>query len=253
MTTSPVTFRRFECKYIIGEATAAAVRRAILPYVAPDPHASPDDASYEIRSLYLDAPDLRLFWETQEGISHRLKLRVRDYPAASGESPVFLEIKRRFDRVVLKDRAAVDRRDMAAILSGGAVAAESDRGQQVCREAFQAYLARWYARPMVWISYRREAYAGLYHQDVRITFDRRLRCAPATFLDEPADDDWRSLESRDVVLELKFDNTYPRWLQALAERLELQQRSYSKYGTAIRRGIEPWRLPAACAFGMPRW
>ncbi len=253
MADKESSFRRFECKYVISEAETDAIRCAIRPYVEPDPHACRRDCSYEIRSLYLDAPDLRLFWETQEGQLRRLKLRVRDYPAAPRNEPIYLEIKRRYDRLVLKDRTAMDRQGIAALLAGEAIdPTVFTPPEQACFDEFQGWISRWQARPIVWISYRREAYAGLYHPGLRITFDRQLRCAPAEFLREPADDDWRSLEPWGVVLELKFDTTYPRWLQRLVERFELKQQSYSKYGHAIRRGVSAWHLPPGCAFGLPR-
>ena len=65
-------FRRYECKYLIPESLAVEIRRYIRPFVDVDPHAADSaDRSYDITSLYLDAPDLKLFWESQEGVKER--------------------------------------------------------------------------------------------------------------------------------------------------------------------------------------
>jgi len=65
-------FRRYECKYLVTEDGAAEARHYIRSYVEPDPYAmrSPD-RSYDVTSLYLDAPDFRLFWESREGLMSR--------------------------------------------------------------------------------------------------------------------------------------------------------------------------------------
>ncbi len=95
-TTTPglrTRFRRHECKYLISERLAARIRDYVHPYVAPDSHAAASpDLSYDITSLYLDSPDLRLLRETEEGLLNRIKLRIRSYDDHE-DSPVFLEIK----------------------------------------------------------------------------------------------------------------------------------------------------------------
>ncbi len=243
------TFRRVECKYLVDEATAAAVRGAIRPYVHVDPHAlEASDRSYDITSLYLDAPDLRLFWESQEGQLHRLKLRLRDY---GDDGPVFMEIKRRRDRLVHKSRARLDRAGGAAFLAGGFTdTSYLPAAERACYQEFSAWSARWLARPVVWIRYRREAYAGRANSRVRVTIDRDLRCAPAgPSLESPRT--WRTLEPRGLILEFKFDGAHPTWLRRLVQRHELRQRSYSKYGNAVLRGLDRRELPPRCAAAVP--
>lgn len=242
-------FRRYECKYVISEATAMDIRAYARPYVDPDPYtaASPDH-SYDINSLYLDSPDLRLFSETQEGQLNRIKLRIRTYDDAE-ESPVFLEIKRRFNSQVLKGRARISRADMAFILAGGAPDTSALPGdQRACHEEFVGWMARLIAQPVVWVRYRREAYVGFYNRDIRITMDRALACAPTDNTAGPGQVlSWLPVESRRVVLEVKFDESYPDWVARLVQRFRLEKRSYSKYGRSVLRGmadIAPTRLKA---------
>ncbi len=249
-------FRRHECKYVITEDLAAKVRASMRPFVDPDPHtAGSPDGAYDIASLYLDAPDLKLFWESQEGLCRRVKLRIRYYHEVDS---AFLEIKRRRDRLVLKGRARLPRAAIAVILAGGCPDVSGLRGdQRACYEEFTGHMDRWMARPAVWVRYRREAYVGAYHPGVRVTMDRRLVCAPADEMrgDPDFSDDfgrWRSVEERRVVLELKFDNSYPSWMARLVRRFELQRRSYSKYCRSVCRGLDPEVLSPIDAWSVPR-
>lgn len=246
-------YRRYECKYLVSESLAGEIARSIRPFVDVDPYAlgSPD-RSYDIASVYLDAPDLRLFRETREGLKKRLKLRIRNY-CDRDDAPAFLEIKRRYDRLVLKGRARVGRDAVAVLLAGGAPdTSELGREELACFEEFVAWVARWIAQPVIWVKYRREAYVGAHDPLVRVTLDRDLVCTPPTGLDHrlPACD-WRPLETRGVILELKFTGSYPAWMSRLVQRHQLQRRSYSKYCTAVLQGLDAWTLPASEAWAIP--
>jgi hypothetical protein len=71
-----IRFERFECKYLLTEAQAHALRRYVAPYVEADPHArGRPDNRYRIATLYLDTPDLRLHRETIEGLRNRYTSR----------------------------------------------------------------------------------------------------------------------------------------------------------------------------------
>lgn len=252
-TSYAARFRRYECKYLISEATAQEVRRHLQPYVTVDPYAvdSPDH-SYDITSLYLDSPDLRLFHETRNGLRKRLKLRIRSYSEQAG-APAFLEIKRRHNQLVLKGRTRLQREAVELMLDGGVPATHDLAGsEQACFDEFNAWTARWIAQPVVWVGYRREAYMGRHNSDVRITFDRALRCAPADHgYAVLGHRNWRPIEPRDVVLELKFTTAFPLWLSRLVQRIGLRQQSYSKYGNAVLRGLDPRCLPPAEAWALP--
>ncbi len=251
MASSPSTFRRYECKYVIDEVQAAALKAAILPYVEPDPYARQrPDGCYDIRSLYLDSPNLRLYRETRHGDVNRLKLRVREYPGLGPDGPVFAEIKRRYDRLVLKSRARLPRTEAEALLAGTTEGAPGlSREEQACHDEFLGWLQRWQARPVVWVGYTREAFVGTFQDDLRITFDRDLQCAAAEGQARPGEDDWREVAPCRIVLELKFDVSFPDWLQRLAARHGLRQVSFSKYAQAVERGLDHWRLPAGFALG----
>src|SRR5688572_4804269 len=59
----------FEAKYRINAAQAMAVRELIRPYMDADPHGS----AYPVTSIYLDSPDLAMYWSSARGEERRHK------------------------------------------------------------------------------------------------------------------------------------------------------------------------------------
>ncbi|MFH1998972.1 MAG: polyphosphate polymerase domain-containing protein [Planctomycetota bacterium] len=238
-------FQRYECKYLITEVQAVGIRNYMRPYVEVDPYGDGShDQSYEISSLYLDAPDLRLYRETRNGVTNRIKLRIRTY-SRDEAIPVFLEIKRRCNGLVLKARARLMRRDMETLLRGGAPDTSLLEGEErACYDEFLGWVGRWLAQPVVWVKYRREAYIGAMNPGVRITMDRRLVFAPSVENSgEIGDNAWLPIEKRFVVLELKFNTAFPDWMLGLVQRYGLKRTSFSKYGNAVLQGMDAWLFP----------
>lgn len=232
--TDRLQTQRFELKFQIDEALAPAVRRHVRAFLEPDSFGSNVDApSYPVHSLYLDSDDLQLYQSTINGDRNRFKLRVRYYDD-DPESPVYFEIKRRADRCIYKQRARVRRRQVAALLAGQTPSlhhlATPDAKQLNALRAFCGLVRELGARPRAHVAYRREAWLSHAHNNVRVTFDRDVRCEPernvplSTAFREPA-----TVFDRCVILELKFTDRYPRWLHDMVCALNLTQASAAKY------------------------
>jgi hypothetical protein len=230
-----IRFRRFECKYVIPESLAVEVRRYIRPFVVVDPHAAGSpDRSYDVANLYLDSPDLALYRQSREGLLDRVKLRIRRY-GPSDSAPAHLEVKRRHDRLVLKDRARLPVPAAARLVSGFAPdTSELPDDERACYDEFTRLTARWLARPVVWAIYRREAWIGDFDRRLRITMDRALvRAEPSSGIDLPSPASRRPLGAEGVVLELKFDDSFPAWLAGMVRALGLMRQSFSKYVRSV--------------------
>ncbi len=232
-------FRRFEAKYIISELEAEAIADYIGPYVVPDPHAQ-EGAAYPVSSLYLDSPDLRMFWSSELGEKNRFKLRVRAYSDNPGD-PVFFEIKRRIGPIVWKQRAGVSRALAEGVLRGGEVgphvlAEADDEGMDnLC--TFRDYLHMMSATPCVMVRYSREAYISSLEEPVRITFDRYISCLPvARYTPDVWSfvDGWRDIHDPLVILEVKFTDVMPFWVRRLIQRFHLLIDSVAKYVTCMK-------------------
>jgi len=106
-------FNRFELKYVVPLQAAELFRQALRAYLVPDEHGDAH-GRYYLSSLYYDGPDWRFYWEKVDGISFRRKLRIRHYESSgplTGETPVFVEIKQRLNRVTQKRRLSLPYRE----------------------------------------------------------------------------------------------------------------------------------------------
>lgn len=112
-------FNRYEIKYLVDVAAAEALREEIEQRLDRDRHSG--DAGYGIWSTYYDTRQLRFYWEKIEGLKFRRKLRVRHYGdrfSVADDTPVFIEIKQRVNRVTQKRRVRLPYRDALRLCDG---------------------------------------------------------------------------------------------------------------------------------------
>jgi hypothetical protein len=227
-----VSYRnRHECKFVVPEATAQQALRAVQPFVAPDPHgANSPTHSYPVVSLYLDDARRSLYRETVDGVAQRYKLRVRAY-ADSPDAPVFLEVKRRHDKVVQKLRCPLPRALLADALAGAPLeASDASSQKRATLGEFQRLLTLRRATPAAVVRYERQAYVGLDDAEVRVTVDRRLCALPTDRIELPFDGPgFRAVPLPGVILELKFTDRMPRWMHGVIVANDLHRVSCSKY------------------------
>ncbi len=235
-------FERLELKYFVPEARTDDVRRFIEPYVRADDFAAGMPGTrYAIHNVYLDTPRRDFYRACLEGAARRTKLRIRWYDeAASG--PFFLEVKRKVDGVVVKDRVMATRDEVREVLDGRTPAAAStlDRGDW---RSFLGRMTTTGATPVIRVQYTREAYESVFGEYARITFDRAIRFQEV--LGDPlaeAPHAWGFADSapsmkgigRATVLELKVNvGAIPRWMSDLVRFFDLRRTGFSKYATSV--------------------
>lgn len=229
--------QRYECKYLVSEAQAVRIAADALPFVEPDPFArGRPQHGYPISSLYLDDEWLSLYRETIDGKRNRYKLRVRAYDDRP-ESPLFCEVKRRFDRVISKLRCAIAREQLGAVLAGDATPPGPPPSRPQALAEFVRLLQATRAAPRALVRYDRQAFVGIDDSEVRVTFDRRLRiCHTREPLVRMGGPGFCDMPTRGVVLELKYCDRHPSWLADLVRRHELHRQSFSKYCRGLETG-----------------
>jgi hypothetical protein len=235
---------RYELKYLVDERRAGGVRDFIRGHMIRDPHARPADAwAYPIYSVYLDGPTLPLYDATLCGHKNRFKLRARYYDDKPS-NPVFFEVKRRVNDVILKERAAVRRDSVQRLLAGGApdradLQDPDDPSDFSALHHFCHLQHSVAATGRNIVAYTREAWNAPHNDDVRITFDRRIAgawfdpVAPAaealrtnrTWVHPPFDGG--------VVLELKFTGRFPTWMRDLVASFDLYRTCMAKYAMCV--------------------
>ena len=232
--------QRFELKYIIKEEVALAVRDFVSCYLEIDEYgATLPNFSYPVHSLYLDSDDLILCQQTINGDKNRFKLRLRFYDNRK-EAPIFFEIKRRMNNIILKQRGGVRRDAVDWLLAGQlpepAHLVSRDPRQLVSLQNFCKLMHDARARPRAHIAYLREAWISPRDNSVRVTLDREVKCEPEpvarlnTRMDRPV-----VVFANEVILELKFTDRFPDWFKQLVRVFSLMQCGAAKYVEGVMR------------------
>ena len=134
------TFNRFELKYVVTKREIARLRPELAAYMERDPYAG-SDGRYTLSSLYYDTPARDCFWAKLDGLRFRRKLRIRHYeqPAALlDETPVFVEIKQRVDRVTQKRRAVLPYADALELCDERIIPEHEARDEAVVERSVRA-------------------------------------------------------------------------------------------------------------------
>jgi hypothetical protein len=226
---------RFELKYLLSLQQAERLKTDLGRYVVPDEH-SRDGGRYTLSSLYYDSPDLRCFRENQDGIKFRRKLRIRRYETDevfTDESPVFLEIKQRFDRVTQKRRTVLPYREALRLCNNREMPGDGIGDKATVDEVY-VFLWQYNLRPASIVRYDRQAFTGTEHDPgLRVTFDTSLSFRARQLHLHEARAGLPMLPAHQVVMEIKVDQRIPLWLTQMIAAHNLQLIGISKYCHSI--------------------
>ncbi|TSC96038.1 MAG: hypothetical protein Athens101410_191 [Parcubacteria group bacterium Athens1014_10] len=224
--------RRFELKYVISPFLVDKIIADLMKYMDWDPFiAGQKDKFYPVSSLYFDSIGYGCYNEKLYGLKVRRKVRLRSYSRDFREDDkIFLEIKRKDDIVVLKDRVIINKADCRDFLEKKInplpLKNFSLSEQKVLKEIF------WFKDyncllPQTMIIYNRQALEDKLNQGVRVTFDSQIKAYPnkTSILSKKGVD----IFPGKIVLELKCNNTIPWWLHRIIQKYQLNRTTYSKY------------------------
>jgi hypothetical protein len=235
---------RYELKYLVDEPCARRVRDFVRGHLRRDPFARPQMRyAYPIYSLYLDDAGLAMFRASTQGQKNRVKLRIRYYDLGES-SPLFLEIKRRVNDVVCKERAIIRRDALASLLAGCCPRTdhlfdpEDGESHSVLRE-FCRLRNLFQADGRMIVYYEREAWVAPDDENVRVTFDRSAAATHYRASLDPQPAAQAAIDS--VILELKFDDRYPLWMRELARTCDLYRTKMGKYVFCMEQIPRPAR------------
>lgn len=223
-------FKRYELKYMLTLEQKQRILEAMEPYMKLDKY-----GRTTIRNLYFDTDSYRLIRRSIEKPVYKEKLRVRSYCRVDNDQPVFVELKKKYKKVVYKRRISLPECEAMDWLSGG----ECDVHSQITDEI--DYFMEYYQtlKPTVFLSYEREAYYTKNGDDFRVTFDDNILCRQEEL--SLTADVWGTpiLEDGMVLMEIKTSGGIPLWLTEVLSREKIYKTSFSKYGTAYRNIIFP--------------
>jgi hypothetical protein len=247
-------FNRFELKYVISLQQAERIKTDLKRYLVPDEHGH-SNGRYALSSLYYDSPELRCYRENDGGLKFRRKLRIRRYETGevfTDESPVFVEIKQRYDRVTQKRRTIMPYHEALRLCNDRQIP-DHGPGDKALIEEIYVFLWQYNLRPTSIVRYDRQAFTGTaYDRGLRVTFDTWLsfQAHPLHLHEQPAG--LPILPASSVVMEIKVNERIPYWVTDMIAAHNLQRVGISKYCRSIEtaRSIaatRQHRLRAECS------
>ncbi len=218
------TFKRYELKYMVTLEQKELILKAMAPYMKLDKY-----GRTTIRNIYYDTESFRLIRRSIEKPRYKEKLRVRTYYQVTDDQDVFVEIKKKYNKVVYKRRLTLPESEVTrAFKDGTPLPVKSQIGDEI--EYFRKYYEGLY--PAVFLTYEREAFYMTDGSEFRVTFDD-------TILYRTEDVSLRStpygtpiLKEGMVLMEIKTPGGIPLWMVKVLSDEKIYKTSFSKYGTA---------------------
>ena len=187
-----------------------------------------------IRNIYYDTSNFLLIRNSIEKPNYKEKIRIRSYETINEFDDVFVEIKKKSDKIVYKRREVLPYNTAKSFFENKCIPNDSQISKEI------NYAINFYKdlKPMVYLSYERLAYIGKEDKDFRITFDKNImyRCYDLDLTKEPYGK--LILPENLVLMEVKTVMGYPRWLLDFLGNNNIYKQSFSKYGNVYKDIIE---------------
>lgn len=215
---------RHELKFLINYHQFYLVSNRLRNLMGRDKHAGPR-GEYHIRSLYFDDMSNKALHEKLGGIRDRVKYRVRIYNVE--DNVIHFEKKIKRNDYIAKVKEPLTRDMYEAIIAGNyEVLHQPDKPfmMELYNEMTHNFL-----RPKVIVDYVREPYV-CHNGNVRITFDKELRTGlHSTDIFNKELNSVRAIDENLIILEVKYDEYLPGYIQTALQLQGLTRQSASKY------------------------
>ena len=164
-------------------------------------------------------------------------MRSYKVPVESNEI-VFLELKKKINKIVAKRRATMTYAQAQEFLKTGIIP-ETDnyKDKQVLCE-IKDFLKRYPSKPKVYISYERIAYFDKNDKDFRVSFDRKILTRRTNVHFSDNDYGTPLLTDNRYLMEIKLSNYIPKWLCSILSEQKIYPQGFSKYGTEFKCYLE---------------
>ncbi len=224
-------FERYELKFLLTEEQKKKVLQAMEPYMALDQY-----GRTVIRNIYLDTDHYRLARHSMEKPAYKEKLRIRSYDRAEPGSTVFVELKKKYKKIVYKRRISLPEEEaMKWVLGERSCHTDTQISEEV--DYFLKYYE--FLRPVAFLSYEREAFYSKDQSDFRVTFDDTILCRQEDLSLESEVYGTPLLPKGQILMEIKCSGGIPMWMTRVLSEEHIYKTSFSKYGTAYQTMIFP--------------
>ena len=225
MERSQPTFpARHELKFFINRGDLNALAARLERVLWRDAHAGPD-GEYFIRSVYFDDRANSAYYEKLEGGPARDKYRIRIYNFS--DRVIKLECKSKYGDLISKQSVSIPRELADQLIAGDPEGLQRMR-HPLLHDVYREMKTR-LLRPVVIVDYIREAYIHP-AEEVRITFDKQIRTGLyQTAMFDASIPTYPVFDDPMEVLEVKYDEFLPTYMQAILSGVTAQRSAVSKY------------------------
>lgn len=218
-------FKRNELKYLITIDQQKELKEILNEYMVHDKYYKSN-----IINIYYDTPSFLLIRRSLEKPVYKEKLRLRTYTTIKHDEKVFIELKKKYKKVVYKRRIIMPYSKAIDFLNNKVLPDDS----QIAKEIL--YCLNYYSNlsPQMFLSYDREAYASNIDKNLRITFDKNIlwRVDDFDLSKEPYGESLLPVGL--ILMEIKTVFGYPKWLLDFLGKNKIYKISFSKYGNAYK-------------------
>ena len=218
------TMKRVEMKYILNAEQLDYLQEALKGHMEVDQY-----GLTSIASLYFDTPNHRLVRNSIEKPLFKEKIRLRSYGLAKENSKVYLELKRKTEKIVYKRRITTTQLEVEDFLNDyldyeGQIGKELNFFRDQYKELVPSFL----------IIYDRLAYYEP-NGNLRLTIDQNPRYRVKDLNLSTSLEGNSLLPKGNAILEIKVQEAMPLWLVRILNEGKIYQSSFSKVGEAYKR------------------
>jgi len=219
-----LNFKRTEKKYLLTEKDYENLTELCCDHLRDD-----EFKEFTVNNIYYDNDDDLLIRRSISKPQYKEKLRLRGYNNIKDDE-LFLEIKKKYDRVVYKRRANISFEDLENIDL-------LDKEHSQIKRELDYFIKRYQPKPKYYIGYKRTAFKDKDDNNLRITFDRdvtyRLDDLDIThgFYGK------KLLDEDELIMEIKTSSAMPLWLVKVLNELKIYPTSYSKVGNVYKKEL----------------
>jgi len=222
---------RYELKFLLTKKKAEVLKYRLSLIMDKDNYSLNSNGEYYIRSLYYDDVFNTAYYEKLNGYYEREKYRIRYYNL--DDTFITLELKGKKGDVSYKQRSIISKEEYLLINSG-----DYDKidvgNRELLREFIDAVKFK-NLKPSIIVDYTRIAYTYPY-EDVRITFDEDVMSGKYNYDLLSNDIDFYSvLDNDNVILEVKYNNKLPSFLNDVIKTVPMVRIAVSKFALCTER------------------
>lgn len=220
--------KRYELKFILNKAQVNTFKEKVLDYMKIDKY-----GLTTISSIYYDTPSYTLINKSIEKPPYKEKIRLRSYGLAKKDSNVFLEIKRKNEKIVYKRRIVTSESKAEKFFKED----EEFDEKQISRELHAFKEKYGVLEPKYLIIYDRIAYFQE-NSDLRVTLDMNPRYRVEELNLHTSLEGIPLLKEGEAILEIKVQHSIPLWLVDILTKEKIYKSSFSKVGTAHKMELK---------------